>query len=510
MLVRQFSLLLVLFSLQGCAQKIQKTTEVAPTAKVSAGLSSMFPGVSFLYQPVETDSVVPFLIVYDQSVSFHVPWHISALGSNASGVQVTKGELVLVDPVNQTVSLGFDADKRILQQCDDNVPSADRVTGGYSVCTSELAVFPAPRLPQAPKPAASLFDVVFGGADQALAEKPVAYPVELDLQRLAIVVRQLNLLSRAEDYLTNGLSQEPSTSPAMILKHLTTAQKSYQRKLADVQQSFVQQYLQGANKRLDIARRVSDRSGFFGYDMDWADQISLTPLPYEAKTFDYSAIVKPIEGEKMNDGLLLFANVILDRLKKQYETDRKLLIQQMSRQMSSYRVICQHPEFMGNYQVSVKCPGKIAVNEKEVKIQYEILARRFGITLPAYAMHNADVSVQSDSKRLSITNNSSKDIWLKQVDMIGNGQSQSVYVNTAASNGYVLKPSQTFTIEIRQLLSGGMQEALFIPFTNSRDAARGKMNYGYRLLYQPEDAAAALTFSEVREYRLDHVLLSRY
>lgn len=34
--------------------------------------------------------------------------------------------------------------------------------------------------------------------------------------------------------------------------------------------------------------------------------------------------------------------------------------------------------------------------------------------------------------------------------------------------------------------------------------------YGYRLNYQVEGASQAQQISEVRDYRLDHVLLSRY
>jgi hypothetical protein len=496
--------------LSGCASEPISNNNASRVLPQTVDLSAALEGVTYHYQPVKTDSTVPFLIVYEENSAFHVPWFIGDYASSAGLKLRENSEILYVDPVQKTVSLAFDNTRQQVRDCPEGSEPRDRAVVGYSLCTSRLVSLTPPTVKADTATQGSLYELLFSSPKTVNKSTPMLQ-ADIDASGLATVVRQLNLLSRAEDVLTAEVTTTlSSTDIGDFVKRLQLKQKTYERKLLEIQQQYLGYYRKQALKPLAINRSVSDRSGYFGYEIEWMDAVSRVPRSYTIQHFDYSALLKPLEGQEMNDAVASLANVVSRRLEQQFEEDERLLKSAMAQQLSHYKVVCEQPDFMGQYQISLKCPASIGAHESEIKVHYEILTRQFGVTLPGYGMHNADISVQSNSQRVGITNNSRKNIWIKQLELLGNSQAQVLYGQTGVESGYLLKPAQTLELDIRSKLSESMQTALFVAHINRREAARKKMMYGYRLNYQVEGASQAQQISEVRDYRLDHVLLSRY
>lgn len=500
----------VVLWLSACATEPIANSNTSQPLPQTVDLSPVLEGVTYRYRPVKTESTVPFLIHYESQAAFHVPWYIGEYAAGDTPKVQENSEIIYVDPVHKTISLVFDPDRQQLRDCPEDIAPQDRHIAGYSLCTSRFAVVSHAKVKTDSVRDSSLYESLFP-SQKPLIEVPRMHRADINAQGLATVVRQLNLLSKADDILSGELTTEVSPNDiGGIVKRLQLKQKTYERKLVELQQQHLGYYRRQASKALTINRSVSDRSGYFGYEIEWADAVSRVPQSYEVKRVNYSELLKPLEGQSMNDAVATLASVVSRRLEQQYQEDQKLINSAMASQLSHHKVVCEQPEFMGQYQISMKCPASIAVNETEIKIHYEVLSRQFGVTLPGYGMHNADVSVQSNSQRVGITNNSRKNIWIRQLELLGNSQSQVLYGQAGIDNGYLLKPLQTMELDIRSKLNDSMQKALFIAHINRREAARERMIYGYRLEYQVEDSSEVQQMSEVRDYRLDNVLLSRY
>jgi hypothetical protein len=502
----------------------------------------------YLKQPNNTATEVSVWITRDNSHRFHVPWHIGGSWFDDSS------EKIIVDPVNKTVSIGFEQVISNKEGCNEDQRAADRSVHGYFVCNSLFTDFKLIKVnkikesethslkesansasgsPSFWQKISSLFGVntlteneVLNIDKDATLEnsKPPAevvaeiarYDVAINLEQLALTVTQLNLLSKAERKLSGDV--EPLDKlESRLLSKVNAAKRFYEKSLKVIQRNRIEDYvLATENETLKIKQQLFDKSGYYSYDITWPVAVSLAPLPIETKKFIYTPFVQEFKKYKVSDASEALASLTLSKMKRQYRKDRSEVARYLDESTGQYRVNCDFPSVIGDYRVSVQCPEFVnaAKGGVSVNLVYEVLAKRFDQVIPRYTNHNSDLTIIADSQTLSLTNNSDGDLKINGIEWLANDAAQSITRHTDKAKVFSIAQGQSVKISLNDSIGDDLKKELEIPYLSRRKALRKYLNYGFDVSYQVlEDnqtqSSEASRLHQTNRYSLNELLLSR-
>ncbi|MCG8612025.1 MAG: hypothetical protein MI864_15980 [Pseudomonadales bacterium] len=440
-------------------------------------ISSVLEGYKFSRQLQPGKTTIAFVIAYDPSDEFHVPWFVAP-------EQDLETEVILIDPARQLVSVGVNsADIR----CDKHEISERKAIADYSVCSSQFSIFSNP-------------------------EKESSKTVKTDVYRMALVARQLNLTERARDWLERGDEALDVTSRETAIRSLNRLAARYEGRLERLQDNYINGYIERASSSLDIERKISDRSGYFNYDVRWDDQVELIPERVVKRSFDFKTLINPLKtAASLGESIHPIVKVIQRRIEQNYDTERKGLLRYLRDATAKYTVVCSHSPYIGDYQVNIKCPGAVNANASPLRlpISYEVVARRFGVMLPRFAMHNSDLGMELDEFELTLKNHSNRKVRIGTVSISANRVQQYLNLGVGAK-GIELSPGEERSFDIRPLLTKEVEQILYVSYVQNRKAVRDQMKFGAEISYLPSDEVKHQKLERVLNYNLDQVLVSKY
>jgi len=521
----------------------------APVDRDSVYFPQYLTGYQYLAKANNTATEVSVWITRDNSNRFHVPWHIGGSWFNDAS------EKIIVDPVNKTVSIGFEQVISSEQSCSEGQRGTDRSVHGYFVCNSSFADFKLIQTNKILEPevsslkeysadSPSLWQKISGlfgaeplaeseelntdnnvdieGAEFSsetvaeVAEEVAQYDVTINLEQLALTVTQLNLLSKAERKLSGEV--EPLDKLELrLLGKLHAAKKYYEKNLIGIQRKQIKAYLLAVEtETIKIKQQTFDKSGYYNYDISWPMAVSLAPVSVEVTTYNYTNFIQEFKRYEISDASEALANLALSKMKKQYRKDRAEVAQSLGTVMSHYRVNCDYPRVIGDYRVAVKCPKFAEASEKGVSVSlvYEVLAKRFEQVMPRYTNHNNDLTIIADSKTLSLTNNSAGDLKINGIEWLANDAAQSITRNTDKAKVFSIAQGQSVKISLNESIGGELKKELEVPYLSRRKALRKYLDYGFDVSYQvlkggQAQSNEASRLHQTNRYGLNELLLSR-
>lgn len=520
-----------------------------PVEMEASDIADYLPGYQYVATPTEAPSEVAFWVTREEDSRFHVPWYIGG------DWYVPESEKVLVDPVNKTISLGFDQLDVATNQCDESAIGDSRASHGYILCNSQFAMLQAvvseannmPAVENEAEQSELSFwqrvmslsseevfasdqqvegdggEGVAGVADDEVVEvdqqtlKALAtYEASIDNKRLALAVIQLNLLDKAKRAIS-GESETLEALEARLTAKLKASQTYYETSLTNTQKKIVDGYINAADRApVNVSKQVIDKSGYFNYDVEWPVTVTLKPVPINALTFQYDHYVDEFKAYKVTDASEPLANLTLSKMKNQYQKDRLSLGRYLKKATRSYSVACELPEFVGDYKVSVKCPdyAQISTDGIVLELTVEVVAKRFGLTIPRYTNYNNDLTVVADSKTLSLENNSQATISIERIEWLANGAAQSITRKTDKDMILAIAQGQTAEIKLADFVGGDIEKELDITYLSRRQALRKYLDYGFDISYQieSEDKNLPKSFGQINRknrYNLNEILMSR-
>jgi len=506
-------------------------------------------GYQYLAKASNTATEVSVWITRDNSNRFHVPWHIGGNWFNDSS------EKIIVDPVNKTVSIGFEQVISSEQSCSEDQRGTDRSVHGYFVCNSLFADFELIKANKIIEPersslkehsadSPSLWQKISGlfGAEplaeseelnadndvdidgielssEAVAEVTedvTQYDVSMNLEQLALTVMQLNLLSKAERKLS-GEVEPLDKLESRLLGKLHAAKKYYEKNLMGIQRKQIKAYLLAVEtETINIKQQTFDKSGYYNYDISWPMAVSLAPASVEVITYNYANFIQEFKKYEISDASEALANLALSKMKKQYRKDRAEVAQSLGKAARHYRVNCDYPRVIGDYRVAVKCPEFAEASKEGVSVSlvYEVLAKRFEQVMPRYTNHNNDLTIIADSKTLSLTNNSAGDLKINGIEWLANDAAQSITRHTDKSKVFSIAQGQSVKISLNDSLGGELKKELEVPYLSRRKALRKYLDYGFDVSYQvlkggQAQSNEASRLHQTNRYGLNELLLSR-
>ena len=520
-------------------------TEVL-TGGIGMPISKYLTGYRYLQQPNNTATEVSVWVTRDNSHRFHVPWHIGGSWFNDTS------EKIIVDPVNKTVSIGFEQVISSEESCSEDQKVADRSGHGYFVCNSLFADF---KLIEKNKKiesekaseVASLegdddttsfwqkFTRLFDDANlppsevldnnveteisisQAAVDEDIArYEVTIDLEHLALTVTQLNLIIKAERKLS-GESEPMDKLEKRLMAKLYASKKYYERSLRALQKKSIKEYGLSVNsKALKLDTQTFDKSGYFNYDITWPMAVTVSSLSIEKKKFYYTNFIREFKKYEINDASEALASLSLSKMKKQYRKDRIEVLSYLEELTSKYRVDCNYPKVIDDYRVSVKCPEFATALENDIPVSliYEVLAKRFDQVIPRYTNHNNDLTITADSETLLITNNSNGHLKINGIEWLANNAAQSITRHTDKAKIFSIAQGESVEISLNDSIGDDLKKALEIPYLSRRKALRKHLSYGFDVSYQVQEEGQAQPSEAARlhqknRYDLNELLLSR-
>ena len=500
----------------------------------------------YLEYPNNTPTEVPVWITRDNSQRFHVPWHIGGSWFDDAS------EKIIVDPVNKTVSVGFEQVISAGVSCSEDQKVADRSAHGYFVCNSLFAEF---KLIESkgvePEKSSlegdsnntespSLWQKISGlfGADSSVennvlvadplvivenskseievAEKVSMYDVDINLEQLALAVMQLNLLSKAERKLS-GEAEPLDKLELRLMGKLSATKRYYEKSLQNIQRKRINEYLLSAETLgIKFKQQTFDKSGYYNYDINWPAVVSLAPSKIEAKAFSYANFVQEFKKYEINDASEALARLTLSKMKKQYRKDRSEVLRYLNESTRQYRVNCNFPRVIGDYRVAVKCPEFVTASKESVSVSlvYEVLAKRFDKVVPRYTNHNNDLTIVADSETLSLINNSDGDLKINGIEWLANDAAQLITRHTDKAKVFSIAQGQSLKISLEDSIGDDLKKELKVPYLSRRKALRKHLDYGFDVSYQVLEEGKAQSgessrLNQTNRYSLNELLLSR-
>lgn len=523
------------------------------------------PEYVYLSKPSNSSTAYALWVTHEEDSQYHVPWRIGG------DWFVENSDQIIIDPVNKTISLGFDEDLASLDTCSQTLLNQERGLNGYSPCNSRFYLFkpivkvPEPVTEHVPDQPRSFWQRLLGsdesqeadvapvnkrsevgkdsevgkssemekgaesgelGDEPELAQSEAAegstaggaeeaYEATLDLDKLALTVVQLNLQSKARKEIS-GKSETLEAIESRLLAKIKASQQYFEQSLVNAQRKAIKQYADGATlDRLEIKKQTIDKSGYFNYDINWPAEVLIKPSLLQVEKVSYGRYLKEFKQFEVTDASEPLANLTLSKMKKQYLKDRRRIMQSLARNTSYYPIACPAPEFMGDYQVVVKCPEKIAATKEalSVTLVYEVLAKRFDLMIPRYTSYNNDLTIVADAQTLSLKNNSESHINVNQINWLANDAAQRVTRKTDKNTVIAIAKGQTVNIPLAEIVAGDLRKELEIPYLSKRQALRKHIDYGFDVSYQLVDGGgqglAANRLNQTSRYNLNELLLSR-
>ncbi len=507
------------------AQPVPVSRDVAPFSPVDvSALQQDYRYVA--YSETATASQFAFPVTYEARTRYNVHWFE---GGQPGQDNV---ELIVVDPVHKTLSLGYAHDESTL--CTSDSVETNQTAEAHPACVSRFSRFQtlfekAPRTPvntgetpakNTPSLWGSLFEPTSRTAEKNTARsvasveppKPVGFSVAPDAFRVALVARQLNLFQRAEERLAGGDAiQSVDDKPALLAK-LRAVARNYEGKLNALQAEYIDSYRKRAEFAPAISRAVKDRSGYFSYDIAWEDEVALRPRTISKKAFNYAALIEPVEKAAVNDALKPLVSIVLSRIKQQYAQDRASLLKSLRAATASYEVVCQYPSYVANYQIRVSCPGQVdadIVDSTGVEVKYEVIARRFGFVLPKYIAYNHDIGISTAENELVLSSSASRAIVIDEVVAMVNGSRAVVYAPSSPETKSVIPARGSINLPIESMLPASMTRDLSVSYITNRTAVRKKVKYGYLVRYRFVGGEESLAFQDEKNFVLNDLLIGR-
>ena len=499
------------------------------------------PGYRYLWRPKNTSTEVPIWITRDDNPRFHVPWHVGGSWFDDTS------DKVIVDPVNKTVSIGFEQFISTDARCSEDQRVSDRSVHGYFLCNSLFAEFKLVEDVDLGSDISSInggsntimeppslwqkvavyfegdtssenitLDVDADVGKPKIVDAPKMYDVMVNLERLALTVTQLNLLSKAERMLS-GEAEPLDKLESRLIGKLNAAKNYYEKSLLTLQRKRINKYTEAAEtKTLEVKQQTFDKSGYYNYDINWPMAVSIAPLPVDIIAFNYTAFVQEFKSYELNDASDALARLSLSKMKKQYSKDRTEVVRYINEATQRYKVNCDFPRVIGDYRVAVNCSEFATASEGAISVSlvYEVLAKRFDKVMPRYTNHNNDLTIMADSKTLSLTNNSDGELEIKGIEWLANNAAQSITRHTDKAKVFSIAQGQSVKISLNDSMSDNLKKELEVPYLSRRKALRKHLDYGFDVSYQVLEGEQAEStevsrLNQTNRYGLNELLLGR-